>query len=155
MISHSNIKLPISFVSIHALQREYWRGEPYFWDTHRTFPFFYIIIFKRWQFLEPSSSNPGGDRHMPSWHFCMQFNAQQLLFEAFFGYDPYFWQCYALKWIYFPLFVHDNISRMAIFEAPYLHSWGRRTYAPIDFFVCNLMPKNFYLTQFFIQDLSE
>ncbi len=36
VFSNSNIKLPTSFVSIHVLQREYWRREPYFWDAPRS-----------------------------------------------------------------------------------------------------------------------
>ncbi len=39
--------------------------------------------------------------------------AQQLLFD-----NAYFWQRWALKWFYFPVFVHYNISVMIIFGAP-------------------------------------
>ncbi len=36
-------------------------GEPY---SESAFPFQYIIIFQTYQYLEPPSSTPVGDRHM-------------------------------------------------------------------------------------------
>ncbi len=51
------------------------------------------------------------------WLFCMEFNAQQFLFETN-KYNACFWQSRILKWIYFPIFVHYNISKKAIFGAP-------------------------------------
>ncbi len=37
-----------------------------------------------YQFFEPPSSTPGGDRHECPLTFCTKFSSQQLLFEQFF-----------------------------------------------------------------------
>ncbi len=42
-----------------------------------------------------------------------------------FWYNAYFWQRWAIYWIYFPIFVHYNISPMAILWAPWQQSRGR------------------------------
>ncbi len=44
----------------------------------------YIIIFQRWQFFEPPSSIPAGDRHVRPITFCKKFNSEQFSFEQFF-----------------------------------------------------------------------
>ncbi len=45
-------------------------------QSEPTFPFQYIITFQKWQYLEPV--------------FYRRFNSKQLLFKAFFSYNPYF-----------------------------------------------------------------
>ncbi len=36
----------------------------------------------------------------------------------FFSYNAYCWQRWILKWIYFPIFLHYNISNTSVFGAP-------------------------------------
>ncbi len=49
----------------------------------------------------------------------------------------------------FSISVQYKISNILIFGAPYLHSWGDKTYTLADFFVRNSIPNNFYLNLFF------
>ncbi len=52
-------------------------------QTESTFPFLYIIIYQRWEPFEPPSPIPGEIDIWSHWLFCTQFNAQQVLLEAF------------------------------------------------------------------------
>ncbi len=48
----------------------------------------------------------------------------------------------------FSISVHFKISKVQIFGAYRFHSWGRLTYALLDFFVRNSFLNNFYLNNF-------
>ncbi len=65
------------------------------------------------------SFTPEGDRHVcPLSFFLKKFTSEQLLFEAFFDNDRYFWQHSAQSKLTFPIFVYYNISKLAIFGTP-------------------------------------
>ncbi len=44
--------------------------------------------------------------------------------KLFFSYNPYFWQRWTWKLIYFSVLVNYNILNMAIFQGPNLHTGG-------------------------------
>ncbi len=64
------------------------------------------------------SSTPGGDRHMRSLTFLYVIQCSTTFISRIFVYKAYFWQHRVLKWIHFLIFVHYNISVMAIFGTP-------------------------------------
>ncbi len=84
-------------------------------QSEYTLSFFYIIIFQWWQSLKTWSSTPEGDRRMCPLAFWYGNACSVTFIWSIFGYKPYFWQRRGLKWIYFPVFAHYNISMMAIF----------------------------------------
>ncbi len=69
--------------------------------SESTLPFLYIIIFQIWESLEPRSSTLGGDRHMRFLTFLYGIQCSTTFIWTIFGYNEYFWQRRALKWIYF------------------------------------------------------
>ncbi len=87
-------------------------------QTESTFPFQYDILFETHQSLEPPGSTPEGDRHVHPLTFLCGIHFSTTFPWSIFGYNAYFWQGRILKWVYFPIFVHYNISKMAIFGAP-------------------------------------
>ncbi len=102
----------------------------YFWQCRAlkykfTFPFFvHYNILKMAIFGEPSST-PGVGRHIGPLTFLDGIQCSTTFIWSVFTYNAYFWQRRALKWIYFAIFIHYNISKMAIFGTLLLHSWGR------------------------------
>ncbi len=64
----------------------------------------------------------------------------------FFSYNPYFWQRWSLKSVYYPVSIHYNIWNVAIFRAHKLHSRVRNTSAPTEFFVGNWILNNIYFS---------
>ncbi len=58
-----------------------------------------------------------GDKHKRSVTFLSIIESWTTFIWRFFWYDAYFWQHRVLKWIYLALFVHFNISKMAIYDA--------------------------------------
>ncbi len=65
-----------------------------------------------------------------------------------FWYNCYFLQNSVLKWIYFPIPIHYNISKVVIFGALSSTLGGGRDMRSMIFFVGNLIPKNFYLKHY-------
>ncbi len=113
-----------------------------------TFPFLYIIL-KMAIFGALPNSTPEGDRHVHPLTFLCRIQCWTVSIWSVFSYNAYFWQRQAPKWIYFPVFVNYNISKMSIFQASTLL---RRK---IDecahwLFVQNSMLNNFYLKCFLI-----
>ncbi len=90
---------------------------------------------------------------MCSQTFLYEIQLQTTCIWIFSWYDAYFWQRWALKWIYFSVFLHYNISKMRIFRTLLLHSGGRYTYALPNFFVWNSITNNIYLNLFLMRCL--
>ncbi len=68
------------------------------------FGFSLNIIFQPYQSFEPLAplwGAGGGIDICARSLFCTKFNSKQLLFEVFFWCDTYFWQHWALNWMYF------------------------------------------------------
>ncbi len=80
--------------------------------------FQYIIIFLRWQFLEPHSTTPKGDRHLRSLTFLYQTDSLITFIWSMFWYTAYFWQRQVIKGTYYAIFVRFNILKMATFGHP-------------------------------------
>ncbi len=57
----------------------------------------------------------GGDRRVRPLTFLYEI---WCLTTSIFGYNAYFWQCSALKWIYFPVSIQYNIWNISIFRGP-------------------------------------
>ncbi len=85
-----------------------------------------LCWFQWWQSLKALSSSPGGNRHMRLLTFLCGIQYSTTYIWSIIGYKAYFWQCQALKWICFPVFVHYNFSMMAIFRAPSSIPFGDR-----------------------------
>ncbi len=79
--------------------------------TEYTSPFFYIIIFQRWESLEPPSSTPGKDRHMRSQTFLYEIQFRTTFVWTVFWFDAYFLRRRAPNRIYFPIL---NIGILAL-----------------------------------------
>ncbi len=80
--------------------------------------------------------------------FLYEIYCSRTFIWSIFWYNVYFWQLWSLKWIYLPTsewyhLKHINHSTL------WLHSWGKWTCAPVDFFVWNSILNNFYLNNFF------
>ncbi len=75
--------------------------------------FLYILIFQKWQSLEPPSSPLGWHRHMRPQTFLYGIESLTIFTWRIFWHNGYFWQHSALKWICFATFVYFNISNMA------------------------------------------
>ncbi len=65
-----------------------------------------LKYFKRCQSLELSSSTLGEERQMHPLTFLFRIQCSTTLIWSIFGYNTYFWQYPALKWIYFLVFEH-------------------------------------------------
>ncbi len=108
----------------------------------------FSALFQKWQIF--------GAPQLYSWRtcahqvFCGKLNFIQFLFEAFFSTISILQQRSAIKGVNFPIPVLYNISKIAIFGGPELHSWGRQRYAFSEFFVGNLNPNNSCLRHFLI-----
>ncbi len=88
---------------------------PHFWT---------LQYFKKWQSLEPHSSNLGGGRHMCRLTFLYRIQCSTTVIWSTFGYNAYFWKCPAWKWIYFPVVEHHNISKDGNLWSPLAPLWG-------------------------------
>ncbi len=64
------------------------------------FAFSVNIIFQPYQSFETPSSIMGGDRHMRPWTFLYEIQLWTTFIWNFFGCDAYFWQCWAVNWMY-------------------------------------------------------
>ncbi len=82
---------------------------------------------------KPLSSILEGDRRVCPMTFLYEIQCSTSFIWSIFGYNAYFWQRCALRWIYFLIFVHYNISKMAIFGAPSSTSGGDRHMRPLTF----------------------
>ncbi len=86
-------------------------------QTESTFPFQYNIISETYS-LEPLSSTLEGSWHVRPLTFLYRIQCSTTFIWTIFGYGAYFWQHRAPKWIYFPIFLHYNISNTSVFRAP-------------------------------------
>ncbi len=97
-------------------------------------------------FVAPNTT-PGRDRHMRPLTFCMKFNSRQLLFQVIFDIIAYFWQRSVVKCIYFAVFVHFNVSKMAIFGALSSTPGGDKDTLPLSYRKFNF--RQLLIEQFF------
>ncbi len=111
-------KLPI--ISIFVWSIFLYNG--YFWQWWALkwicFPIsIHYNISKTGIFGAPSST-PVGDKHMLPLTFLYEIESWTTFIWSFFSYNAYLWQRWALKWICFPISIHYNISKMAVFVVP-------------------------------------
>ncbi len=97
--------------------------------------------------FEAPRSTPGEDRHIPWRTFCPKFDAEKLLFEAFFGIMRIFSIVQPKSECNFP-FLYTSIFKSHHFSSPLAPLWGEIDICPHGLFVRNSMPKNFYLKLF-------
>ncbi len=77
--------------------------------------FVHCNYFKNANFWRLVAPLLGGDRHMGPRTFWYKIERSTTLILKKFRNKTYFWQRSALKWVYFAVFVHRNISKMPIF----------------------------------------
>ncbi len=63
---------------------------------------------KSFKSLQPHSSIPAGDRYMCSRTFLYEIQFRTTFIWNFFSYDAYFWQRWALNWMYFAVSVYNR-----------------------------------------------
>ncbi len=68
--------------------------------------------------FEHLSSTPVGDRYTRLLTFLYQTGSLTTFIWSIFWYNAYFWQRRVLKWIYYVVFVHFNILKIAICKNP-------------------------------------
>ncbi len=81
-------------------------------------PFSTISYFNHTNFSNPLAPLWRSDRRMHSRTFLYEIQFRTTFNWSFFSCDAYFWQCWALNWMYFAVSLHNNTSNMPIFWAP-------------------------------------
>ncbi len=68
------------------------------------------LISKITMFLKRPSSTPGRDKHMCPLTFLYKIQCSTTFIWSILWYNAYFWQRRALKWFYFPFYVHYYVK---------------------------------------------
>ncbi len=102
-----------------------------FFFIRRQHKCFYIVIFRKCQSLEASSSPPRGDRHMRPLTFWYKIECLTTFIFKNSWNKVYFWQCLALKWVYVAIFLHCKFQKCQSSEAPSSSPEGDRHMRPL------------------------
>ncbi len=92
-------------------------------QSESTSPFLNIIIFQKMVIFGAHYLHYGEDRHMRSLTFLYRIQYSTTFIWSFFGYNVYFQQHPAPKWIYFHTFEHYNISKNGYLWSPQDPLW--------------------------------
>ncbi len=102
-------------------------------QSESTSLFLNIMISKKMRTLGPPSSTLGGDRHIRPLTFLNRIQRSTTFIWSDFGYNAYFQQHLAPKWIYLLIFEHYNISKVSNLWSPLALLRGARRFFILAF----------------------